>query len=214
MTHDLHDLITWSTRLFLLPASWPYRGLPWLLDCSELQLFMKFVSAPNPDNKWMFLFFFGRIKQARSPKPIASKKGFFIPARSPILCAARSSDLSEEQSSIHLHFGHQDFSPVDGPRDSEIQEGWDALGYLFDVETNQQKNAARPSEFFWELHGPNVPWDLKEILLPAGWFLATSIPWFPSPWLWKSHFISFLFDPRSCFESHFVSVRLGRSKWS
>lgn len=211
MTHDLHDLITWSTRLFLLPASWPYRGLTLALGLFGTPAVHE-ICFRTESRQQMDVFFWENQTGQEPEAHCFEERVFHTCPVAYRMNAARSSDLSEEQSSIHLHFGHQDFLWMS--RDSEIQEGWDALGYLFDVETNQQKNAARPSEFFWEIHGPNVPWDLKEILLPAGWFLATSIPWFPSPWLWKSHFISFLFDPRSCFESHFVSVRLGRSKWS
>ena len=213
----LHDTwLTWLDPLvsFCCQHRGHTGGLPWLLDCSELQLFMKFVSAPKPDNKWMFLFFFGESNRPGARSPLLRRKGFsYLPGRQ--TCAARSSDLSEEQSSIHLcTLGTKTSSGC------PVTQKFKKDGMLWDIFLTGNKSTKKRSQA--KRIFLRTPWSERP-MRSYGDFVACRLVFSNfnplvsfSLTLKKSfHFvISFLFDPRSCFESHFVSVRLGHSKWS
>ena len=165
--------MTWSTRLFLLPASWPYRGLTLALGLFGTPAVHEICFRTEARQQMDVFVFFWENQTGQEPEAHCFEERVFHTSRSPNMCCPFIRPFWRT-----IFYSLALWAPrlrLDVPwlRNSRRMG---CFGISFWPETNQQKNAARPSEFFWELHGPNVPWDLTEILLPAGWFLATSIP--------------------------------------
>ena len=170
MTHDLHDLIHSSLSVASIVAiqgaylgSWTVRNS----SCS-----WNLFPHRSPTTNGCFCFFWEN-QTGQEPEAHCFEERVFHTSRSPNMCCPFIRPFWRT-----IFYSLALWAPrlrLDVPwlRNSRRMG---CFGISFWPETNQQKNAARPSEFFWELHGPNVPWDLTEILLPAGWFLATSIP--------------------------------------
>ena len=143
-----------------LPASWPYRGLTLALGLLG--------TSVNESQQQMDVFFWESNRPgARS---LLLRKGSYLPV---------AYMLPVHQTYL---LNNLLFTCTSAPRFQFLDVLWlrnsrrmDALGYLL-TGKNVNKNLDRPTQLVWDLHGPNVPWNLPEILLLAGWFLATSIP--------------------------------------
>ena len=139
MTHDLHDLITWSTRLFLLPASWPYRGLTLALGLfgtpSVHEICFRTESRQQMD---VFVFFWGESNRPGARSPLLRRKGFsYLPGRLFYVLPVHQTFL---KNNLLLSCTLRTKTSVLWMcRDSEIQEGWDALGNKSTKKRSQAK---------------------------------------------------------------------------